>query len=273
VNKSKSKSEDMMRRTFFALLTLSLVFAGCKVKEMADKAGIQKDLDKRGTVDLMKEVANDKYDVPKDGKLTDAQIQMYLKVREHEKAIAQVAKQEAQKHAQAADKAGDKSIAGMVEGFKTMSSGLQMLTADIRAAKDLGYNTQEYLWVKGQVLAASTAAMGEKMAQAMSASMDASYAQMKKSYDEAKDEQTKAVYKQALDGYEQSKKEQEANKKEEDPALAYNRQLLSKYENALNAFAAEMGKFEEKPGEAQKAVDQWQKDLDKAAQDAKKQSQ
>lgn len=260
-----------MRRMIPAVLSLSLVFAGCKAKEALDKANIANDLNKRGTVDLMKEVADDKYDPPADGRLTDAQVQMYLKVREHEKDIAKVARAEAQKHAEAAKKAGEKSLSGMLEGLKTMGSAADMLTADIRAAKDLGFNTQEYIWVKGQVLGASTAAMGEKMQQSMSAQMDASYAQMKKAYDEAKDDQTKSMYKQMLDGYEQQKKEAEANKQKEEPAVTYNRQLLSKYENALNAFATELDKWSDKPGEAQKSVEQWQKDMDKATADAKKQ--
>ena len=153
-----------MRRTLSALLTLSLVFAGCKLKEAVDKASISKDLDKRGTMDLMKEVANDKYDPPKDGKLTDGQVQMYLKVREREKAIAQVARKEAEQHAKAADASGQKSIGGFIEGLKTMGSAADMFTADIRAAKDLGYNTQEYLWVKAQILAISSSAIGQKLA-------------------------------------------------------------------------------------------------------------
>jgi hypothetical protein len=259
-----------MRRTLIAVMTLSLVFAGCKLKEAVDKASISKDLDKRGTMDLMKDVANDRYDPPKDGKLTDGQIQMYLKVREREKAIAQVARQEAQAHAKAADAAGQKSVGGFIEGLKTMGSAAEMLTADIRAAKDLGFNTQEYLWVKGQILAASTAAMSEKMSQAMNASMDAGYQQLKKSYDDAKDEQSKAMIKQSLDQYEQTRKESQAAKQAEDPALTYNRQLLSKYENALNAFTNEMAKYEDKPGEAQKSMQDFEKNVDKAAQDAKK---
>src|SRR4051794_1418283 len=161
-----------MRRTLSAVLMLSMALAGCKAKEAIDKAKISQDLDKRGTMDLMKDISKDKYDPPADGKLTDAQIQMYLKVRGHEKDIAQVARAEAQKHAAAADKAGNKSISGMIEGFKTLGSAADMFTADIRAAKDLGYNTQEYLWVKGQVLAASSAAIGEKMQQSLAAQMD-----------------------------------------------------------------------------------------------------
>ena len=146
-----------------------------------------------------------------------------------------------------------------------------MFTADIRAAKDLGYNTQEYLWVKAQILAVSSSAVGQKLASAMSASMDSAYANMKKQYDEAKDEQTKAALKQTLDQYEQTRKESaSAQQTQEDPALAYNRQLLSKYEDAINAFANEMAKWEDKPGDAQKAMQDFNKNVDKAVNDAKK---
>ena len=261
-----------MRRTLpIIALTLSVALIGCRAKEMAEKAGIAKDLHSRGTVDLMKQVSDDRYTPPADGKLTDGQVQMYLKVRDHEKAIAQVAKKEAQEHAEAAKKAGDKSIAGMMEGLKTISSAAQMVTADIRAAKDLGYNTQEYLWVKGQIIAASTSAMTEKLTQTVAQQMDATVAQTKKSYDEAKDEQTKKMYKDMLDNIEKTKAESAQQKAKEDPAMAYNRQLLSKYDNALNALTAEAEKWEDKPGAAKQSMDQFQKDLDKAAQDAKKQ--
>lgn len=258
-----------MRRIFPALLALSVALMGCKAKEMMDKASIANDLNKRGTVDLMKEVSNDKYTPPADGKLTDAQVQMYLKVREHEKQIAQVAKQEVQQHTDAAKKDGDKSISGMVEGFKGLSAAAEFVTADIRAAKDLKYNTQEYLWVKGKILEASTTAMAEKMGQAMNANMDASYAQIKKQYDEAKDDQTKKMLADTLAGLDKQKQEAAANQPKVDPAAAYNRQLLSKYEGALNAWAQEMSKYENKPGEAQKSVEQWSKDMDKSIADAK----
>jgi len=260
-----------MRRILPAVLCLSVVFAGCKAKEMMDKASVKNDLEKRGTVDLMKEIGNDKYDPPKDGHLTEAQVQMYLKVREHEKVIAQVAKAEALKHADEAKKAGEKSISGMMEGFKTMGAAAEMFTADLRAAHDLHYNTAEYQWVKGQILAASTAAYAEKAGQAFNASMEASYQQMKKSYDEAKDEQTKKMYGDMLANLDKSKQETAQQQQNVDPAVAYNRQLLSKYDNALDAITNEVAKYEDKPGEAQKSMDEFNKNLDKAQQDAKKQ--
>jgi hypothetical protein len=252
-----------MQRMIAVVICTGLALAGCRAKEAVDKASIQQDLQKRGTVDLMKEVADDKYTPPADGKLTDAQVQMYLKVRDHEKAIAQAAKAEAQKHADAAKKEGEHSISGMMEGLKTMSAAAEMVTADIRAAKDLHFNTQEYLWVKTQILGASVSAMTAQTTAAMNASMDTSYQQMKKSYDEAKDDQTKKMYGDMLANMDKQRQEMQSQQQKEDPALAYNRQLLSKYENALNALTNEAAKYEDKPGEAQKSMDQYQKDLAK----------
>jgi|SRR6185436_18581983 len=241
-----------MRRSLPVLFSLSLVLAGCKAKELVDRASISKDLQKRGTTDLMQQIAKDQYTAPSDGRLTDAQIQMYLKVREHEKKIAQVAKAEMQQHAQKADKSKN-TLAGVMQGMQALGSAADFVTADLRAAKDLGYNTQEYVWVKGQVLGASTAAMAEKFNASISQAADKAYADAKKAYDEAKDEQTKKLYADVLAGYDKSRQEM-LRQTEQDPAIAYNRQLLSKYENALNAFANELAKYEDKPGEAAEAM-------------------
>jgi nitrous oxide reductase accessory protein NosL len=250
-----------MRRILIAVLCLTFVLAGCKAKEDVDAASISKDLDQRGTIDLAKEIAKDEYTAPEDGRITEAQVQMYLKVREHEKKIAEVAKTEMKEHAQKAEK--DKSLAGLVQGLQAMGSAADFLTADLRAAKDLGYNTQEYIWVKGQILAASTAAMAEKFNQAMAANFDKAYQDAKKAYDSATDEPTKKLYADVLAGYEKSKQEI-TQQVDAEPAASYNRQLLSKYENALNAFAHELSRFEEKPGDVQKSVQEFEKNVEEA---------
>jgi chromosome segregation ATPase len=246
-------------------MSLSVVFVGC-FKEKS----IQQDLNKRGTLDLMKEVADDKYTPPKDGRLTDTQVQMYLKVRNHERDIAKVAAQNMQEKAKEAD-AQKNTLSGMVKGFQAMSSAAEMVTADIRAAKDLHYNTQEYLWVKGQVLAASMAAYTEKISDAMQAQVASARAQAQKAYDEAKDEQSKAMAKQMLDAYAQTAKEGQQTAQEAEPAVKYNRELLKKYDAELAALTTEMSKYEQKPGDAQKAMDDFQKNMEKAKQDAAKQ--
>lgn len=254
-----------MRRTLI-ILTLSLALAGCKAKELADKAAIAKDLQKRGTTDLMEQVANDEYTAPEDGRLTEAQVQMYLKVRDHEKKIAQVAREEMKKHTDSAEKKGDKSLSGMMDGLKALGSAADFMTADIRAAKDLGYNTQEYLWVKQQILAASTAAMAEKFNQSMAANFDKAYDEAKKAYDQAGDEPTKKLYADMLAGYDKTREEMKQQQAQEDPSAAYNRQLLAKHENALNAFAHELSKYEEKDGDVQKSFDEMNQKLEETKQ-------
>ena len=251
-----------MRRIPAMTLCLTLALVGCKAKELAEKASISRDLDKRGTTDLMKQVADDHYTPPQDGRLTEAQVQMYLKVRDQAKKVAQVAKEEMKQHAAVADKK-EKSIAGMMEGFKAMGSAADFLTADIRAAKDLGYNSQEYLWVKSQILAASTSVMAEKFNATVSAQFDKAYVEAKKAYDEAKDEQTKKLYGDMLAGYDKSKQGMQ-QQQTEDPALTWNRQLLSKHEDALNAYAQELSKYEDKEGEVKKGFEEMQKKLDEA---------
>lgn len=255
-----------MRRTAAILLCLSVALAGCKAKELAEKAEISKDLEKRGTTDLMKEVANDTYDPPADGRLTDAQVKMYLKVREHEKKIAVVAKEEMKQHAANAEKSGEKSLSGMMDSFKALGSAADFMTADIRAAKDLGFNSQEYLWVKGQILAASTAEMGQKFNETIQQNMDKAYADAKKAYDEATDETTKKMYGETLAMYDKQRQEMTASQ-DTDPALTFNREMVKKYGESLNAFAQELSKYEEKPGDVQKAMD----DFNQKAEEAKKQ--
>ncbi|HYO78869.1 MAG TPA: hypothetical protein VE010_20575 [Thermoanaerobaculia bacterium] len=252
-----------MRRSLPVMLCLSLALGGCKAKELVDQAAIAKDLKNRGTTDLMEQVANDEYTAPEDGRLTEKQIEMYLKVREHEKKIAQVAKEELKQHSEKAEKKGENSLAGMMEGMKALGSAADFMTADLRAAKDLGFNSQEYLWVKQQVLAASTAVMAEKFTESMTANFDQAYAEAKKAYDSAPDEQTKKMYADMLAGYEKSKQEM-TQQQDVDPALAHNRQLLSKHENALNAYAHELSKFEDKPGDVQKGVQEFERQLEEA---------
>lgn len=260
-----------MRRTALAVLCLSIALGGCKAKELADKAAIAKDLDKKGTVDLMKQAADDSYDPPADNKLTETQVQMYLKVREHEKKIAEVAKERLQKKSEEVKKEGEKSLAGFMTGIQAMGDAADLMTAEIRAAKDLGYNSQEYLWVKQQILEASGSAMAEKINDAMTAQMDATYQQMKKQYDEAKDEQTKKMYGDMLAGYDKSRQEMAQQQSQQEPHIAYNRQLLTKYENALAAWTTEMSKYSDKPMDVQKSVSEFEQQVDKAKADAQKQ--
>lgn len=256
-----------MKRIAAVALCSVITLAGCGGEKAAQEK-ISEQLAEKGTTELLEEAAEDKYDPPADGRLTEKQIELYLKVREHEKKIAQVAKKELQAHAKEAE-GKEKSLAGIMDSFKAVGSFADLMTADIRAARELGYNTAEYSWIKERVLEASGAAMTQKIQQASNTMMDQAYAQTKKQYDEATDETTKKMLGEMLANYDQSKREMTT---EQDPTVQYNVQLLSKHENALNAFAAELSKFEDKEGQAEQGIKEFQQNLDKAVQESKQQS-
>ncbi|MGH9456054.1 MAG: hypothetical protein ACRD2J_00240 [Thermoanaerobaculia bacterium] len=246
-----------MRRSLILLFTASLLLLvfGCGG---TDEAEIAENLEDVGTTELLEKTAEDEYEPPADNRLTEAQIQMYLKVREHEKKIAEVARQEMEKHAKTAETKGEKSFSGMVEGFKALGSAADFVTADLRAASELGVNTAEYQWVKERVLEASGAAFAEQMQQSMNAMMDQAWADLKKQHDEATDPETKKAIAGMLADYEKGRKEMAAEQEQADPWIAHNRQLLAKYENEVNALVTELSKFEETPGQTQKALEDWQ---------------
>jgi hypothetical protein len=234
---------------------------------MLDAAKASEDLKETGTTELLEKAAKDEYTPPADGRLTDAQVQMYLKVREREKVIAQVAKKELEEHAKKAE-GNEKSLAGVMAGFKAIGSVADFATADIRAAADLGINTKEYTWVKEQILAASGASMQDQMAKAASAMADSAYDQMKKQYDEATDPTTKKMYGDMLAEYEKNREQMKVEQAAVDPSVAYNRQLLSKYENTLNALTQEWAKYTGSDAEAQKAMQNFTTEMEKATKQA-----
>jgi len=237
-----------------AVVVCLLAAMACGRSEKPSPEEISDTLKEKGTTDVLQAAAGDKYDAPADGKLTDAQVQMYLKVREREKEIARVARQEAQAHAKKADAAGEKSLGGMMEAFKTLGSVADMAIADIRAAQELGLNTAEYQWVKSTILSVSTTDMSAQMMNASSAAIDSGYAQIKKQHDEAKDETTKKALAGMMAQYEKSKDDIEKQKGEirNDAAFEYNKQLMSKYEGTLNAMTSEIAKYYDTDEEAKK---------------------
>lgn len=250
-------------------ILLGLTFLACgKAEKAIDQAGISEELKDKGTLELLQESADDQYEPPANGRLNEKQVQMYLKVRDREKQIAQVARKEAEAHAKKAEQKGEKSLAGMVAGFKTLASGMDMFTADIRAAKELGFNTAEYQWVKEKVLEASGVEVSQQMSQSFTAIVDAQIQALEKQLAETSDDTAKPMLQQALDGARQSRAEIASQQEQADPSIAYNRELLSKYEGALDALAHELSKWEENEGDAQRAVTEFQKGVAKAARES-----
>lgn len=247
---------------------IAVALAGCNVKEKLSEAAISDDLADRGTQELLEEAANDTYDAPADGRLSEKQLDMYLKVREHEKKIADVARKDLEKKAgNAKNNEGKASLAGIMDAFSAVGSLADIATADIRAAKDLGYNTAEYQWVKQQVLGAAGWDIARKSHQALTVMMDNNYAQLKKQHDEAQDATTKQMLGAMLQEYDKQKAETAASTETdpEEAVNAFNFELISKRSDAATVFAYEMSKWTgQTTEEIEKNVNEYNQQMDEA---------
>lgn len=264
-----------MRRTITAsgIMLLSLTLAACGAKEKLSEAAIADNLSDVGTTELLEQTEDDTYEAPEDGRLSEKQIEMYLKVRDHEKKIADVARKQLEDKTKKAEeeKPGETSLAGMVNAFSAVGSLADLMTADIRAAAELGYNTAEYTWVKEQVLGAAGWEMGRRSAKSISTMMDASIAQLRKQHDETTDANAKQMLAQMIADYEKNKAEEAAQQQElapEDAANAYNYELISKRSDADTIFAYEWSKWTgESTEDLQKRMDEQEQQMNKVVED------
>lgn len=264
-----------MSRTTLAAgtLLLAIILAGCGVKEKLSEVSIAADLANNGTLELMEKIENDEYDPPGDGRITPAQVDMYLKVREHEKKIAQLAhKQLEEKGVKLEEDKGRNSLAGMANAFSAMGTMADIATADLRAAHELGYNSAEYTWVKGQLLAAVSWDMNNRTTRAMSSMLDQGYAELKKQYEQATEPAMKQYLGEAIREYEQDRADTQADAASSDPEDAiseYNYKVIAKRTDPNTILAYEMVKWTgQSDEEMQKNVDEYtgqMEELDKAA--------
>lgn len=147
--------------TLFTALTLSCSSGGPQSAEEA--------LDERGLTDVLDQAADEEYTPPENGVLTAAQVEMFVKVKEREVELLEVASkrfQESATEAQEADEKGN-TLESMVEGLDALKKLSDLITTDIRAAQELGYSSGEYQWVKGQILVADITVQGAEMQKKM----------------------------------------------------------------------------------------------------------
>lgn len=227
-----------------AALFLAVACGGDSEKQIAER------LESKGTMELMEEAGQDEYNAPEDGRLTASQVEMYMKVREREAAIAEVSRKKMEEESKNAD-ANKGGVKGFMAGMKNLGSVADFLTADIRAAQELGYNTAEYQWVKERILEASADALQEQWQNQINAQLDQQYEQTKQAIADAESEEEKQLYRDILNGIDEMRESAE----EQDPVIVHNRKLLEKHEDALKAIEMELAKYHGSP-EAKEMIDQ-----------------
>jgi len=222
------------------LIAAVLFVGGCGGKDT--DADIAKRLESKGTTELIEEAAEDEFTPPENNLLTEKQVETYLAVREREAKIAEVSRRQIEEHSKDAGKSGG-GIGEMMAGMKGLGSVADLLTADIRAAQELGYNTAEYQWIKERVLEASSNALAEQMNQQILATLNAQYEETRTALEHAKTDEERSFFTETLKGIEDSRAS--VNAAPEEPWIVPNRKLLEKHESALKALEMEFAKYGE----------------------------
>lgn len=135
-------------RTLFALL-LVVVFTACGGRPAEDEESIREELSDRGTLELLEEIEKAEYEPPADGELTEAQIDMFLEVKDREKKIQQVAAKALEEKQEKAEEGGP---LGFLETLQAVGDVADLGTAGMRAAVELGHNPKEFAWVQEKIL-------------------------------------------------------------------------------------------------------------------------
>lgn len=197
-----------------------------------DEASIEENLSETGTLEVLERAGEDEYEPPSDGELSEAQVEMYLAVQERAVKIRQVTGDRLRE--QEAERQGEGDAPGFMDAMRAMGEASDFLTADIRAAQELGHNTAEYQWVQEQVMEAQVAKMGRE-AQAQFGAMGQEFAtMMEQQLANTTDAEQRAAIEQQLAEYRQGLAESAAETEELEPGVEHNIELLAGYQEQID---------------------------------------
>lgn len=143
----------------FALSLLATGCIGCQVGDAEDEAAVEERLDETGTLDVVEWAAEADYEAPADGKLSEEQVEMYVAVQQRAARIRQVARQRMEEHTGGEEENKEIGLAAAMRAFSDLGD---VVTAELRAAHELGENPAEYQWVVARITEARLAAVGDE---------------------------------------------------------------------------------------------------------------
>ena len=213
-----------------AALAVALAAGGCGRGD--DEASIEERLDDTGTMKVLEQAAEAEYDPPADGELTEDQVEMYIAVQERAWKIRQVAAKKLEEKTKDAE--GEDKQVGFFDALRSMGDVGDVITAELRAAQELGHNPAEYQWVQGKVIEAqmarATAGMREQMAGVGDQVVEMLEAQREAATDDETRRQLDEQIAEARKGFE------EAQQQDEDawePGVEHNVELVGRYDERL----------------------------------------
>ena len=227
----------------FIALFLILILVSCGSKE--DK--INREFSKMGTADLMEEIEKDSYTPPKDFNLTEKQVEMYIKVKDEELVYAKQAAENLKTKSDKLDKKekdGKKvGLGDYVTAFKALGDAADFVTADLRAAKKMGYNAKEFQWVK-EIIIKTKASEGMESA---ITSANETYSEMlknlKKQRAAATTKEMKEMFDQQIKAISETVDEMQKEREQDECITEHNKKLLAKYKDKIINLESEINKW------------------------------
>ena len=221
---------------------LLVIFAVCAVAACGgpsdDEDAIREELSDKGTIDLMEEVDKAEYDPPADGEVSEAQLRMFLEVKEREAKIQQVAVTSMEEKQKKAEEEGEKM--GLFDTMRAMGDLADVGTAGMRAAVELGHNPKEFEWVQEQVLEAYAAERQDEAMGQMSQAVDQMIEQMKAQRESVPEEQRAMLDEQIAQMEANAEETRQQAETEQEPGTAHNRELVREHreqiEQAMNLY-------------------------------------
>lgn len=212
------------------LAVLMLPLAACGRGD--DQASIEENLEETGTLDVLEQAGEDTYEPPADGELTEGQVEMYLAVQERAAKIRTVTAERLREQEKEREAKGEE--AGLMDAMRSLGDASDYVTAEIRAAKELGHNSAEYQWVQEQVMEAQVARMSQGMQEQIGAAGQEFVAMMQQQLADTTDAEQKAELERTIAEYEQGL-EESAAEEELEPGVEHNLRLLEKYQDRIEA--------------------------------------
>ncbi|HMB53983.1 MAG TPA: hypothetical protein VKU40_11740 [Thermoanaerobaculia bacterium] len=233
-----------MRRTSARLLALAAVFAlaltttaclGCRGDDAEDEAAIEERLDETGSFDVVEWAAQADYDPPEDGRLSEEQMEMYVAVQRRAAKIRQVARQRMEGRT-TENEEGDKEI-GFAAAMRAVGDLGDMMTAELRAARELDENPAEYQWVLGKVAEAQVAAVGNQARQGFARASAEMLEALEEQLEETDDaDRREALREQIAELRESAGEQEEAGVSD---ANRHNMELYQRYRDEIEEAARE----------------------------------
>lgn len=204
-----------------------------------DEASIERELDERGTLEVMEEIEKAEYTPPEDGKLTEAQIEMFLAVKKRERKIQQVAAKKLEERD--AEREAEGKEMGFFEALSAMGDVGDLVTAGPRAAVELGHNPKEFGWVQQKIFEVYADERAREASEAFGKMSDTFVKALEEQRDQTEDPEQRARIEEQIE--EMRAQEGEMGlEQERSPGFEHNARLVAENREAIEQAMLEQDK-------------------------------